>query len=198
VSKQFRYYDDWRTQAFVCPNCNWTGKSTELDKDHFQDLFDAKCPKCLTILAIISNPTAAETRAAAAAGNPEAIHELGRIEQAESRSARFKKEKLTGPEQLPDLEGDKLEFVLDTEEHSGSENETYNLLRCGDRTVWRELAFWEGYDRFPEFEAILKQKYGDRFTALKATWGAYMWLFGDITIAPFHVEIVGPEFPKIR
>jgi hypothetical protein len=198
VSKQFHYYDDWRAQAFVCPNCNWAGKSEELDKDYFQDLFDAKCPKCKTILAIVSNPTAAETRAAAAAGNPEAIRELARIDTAESRSARFEKEKLTGPEQLPDLEGDKLEFVLDTEEHSGSENETYNLLRCGERTVWRELAFWEGYERFAEWEAILKQKYGDRFAELKATWGGYMWLFGDVGIAPFNVEIVGRSLPKIK
>lgn len=198
MAKQFRYYDDWRAQTFVCPTCNWTGKTEELDRDFFQDLIDAKCPNCSTMLAIVSNPTPAETRAAAAAGNPEAIRELARVEQMESRSARFEKGKLTGPEQLPDLDGDKLEFVLDTEAHSGSENETYNIVRFGDRTIWRELAFWEGYDRFPELEAILEQKYGDRYAGLKATWGGYMWLFGDIAIAPFPVEIVGPPLPKIR
>jgi hypothetical protein len=196
VSKQFSYYDDWRTQTFPCPQCNWTGKIEEMDKDYFRDLFDAKCPKCSTMLAIVSNPTFAETRAAAAAGHPEAIRELPKIERAVSRSDRFEEEKLTGPQQLPDLEGDRLEFVLDTEEHVGSERETYNILRCGDSTIWRELAFWEGYERFAELTAILEQKYGARFAGLKATWGGYMWLFGDMGVPPFHVEIVDSKSQK--
>lgn len=108
------------------------------------------------------------------------------------------REKFTGPDQLPDLDGENLVFILDTHEHAEDDGETYNILRCGGRAIWKELAFWENGGGFRELETILKQKYGSRFSVLKATGASHAWLFGDIGVPPFHVEIVDFKWPKLR
>ena len=75
----YRYYDDeWRSGRFTCPECAWTGTRREMSGPNmFSDLADYECPRCEKMLLIVGYPTRAETREAAANGNPEALRNLG-------------------------------------------------------------------------------------------------------------------------
>lgn len=176
---QFKYYDDWRNAILTCPVCGWQGRWEQANVNHYSELMDAECPKCESaapMLAIVSYATAAETKQAAAEGNAEAGRELGAILKMESRRETFERDKLKSIDQLPDLPDAECEFVWDIVEDG---KEGFQVIRLGERVIWRELAFWENLDRFGEIEQLLKQKYGTRFKSLKPTEGSRMWLYGD-------------------
>ena len=59
------------------------------------------------------------------------------------------------------------------------ENEDYQVIRVGEREVWRELAFWDNMVRFNEIKDLLKRKYGTRFKSLTPTDGSLDFLTGD-------------------
>jgi hypothetical protein len=128
------------------------------------------------MLAIVSYATADETKQAAKEGNPEAMRELGRVVQSETRRESFERDKLKTVEQLPDLPDAACEFIWDIVE---DEQDKFQEIRLGDRLIWRELAFWENVPRFCKIEDLLKQKYGTQFKSLTATPGSMLWLRGD-------------------
>lgn len=73
-----RHVGFWEYDAsapLTCGGCEWKGTGGG-NEEHFSDLFDVRCPVCETMLLIVSFPTIAETRAAAAAGNEAALAEL--------------------------------------------------------------------------------------------------------------------------
>jgi hypothetical protein len=176
---RFNYYDEWRNALLTCPVCGWQGRWEQAEVNHHSELMDAECPRCEShppMLAIVSYATGDETKQAAKAGNAEAIRELGRVVQRESRLATFERHKLKTVEQLPDLPDAACEFLWDIAE---DEHDKFQEIRIGDRLIWRELAFWENGPRFGEIEDLLKQKYGARFKSLTATPGSKLWLWGD-------------------
>lgn len=79
AAKQISYYDYRQIRTVEC-RCSWSGPPGPYE-DYFHELLDVTCPRCDTMLLIVPYPTDAETRAAAAAGNEEAIAELRRIEE---------------------------------------------------------------------------------------------------------------------
>ena len=142
---------------------------TLIDGGYFRELFDASCPNCWTMLAIVSYPSYLDTKEAAARGNAEAMAALPELETGfadwKRRRACWEKEKLNTVEQLPDLQGDSLRFVLDVEPWE----RTRFALKVGDVTVWTEAGWYGCKERLPEFEALLQAKYGNRFAGLAVT-----------------------------
>jgi len=122
---------------------------------------------------------------AAAEGNPEAIQDLPKkrewIKRMEVRMNRFWSNHLHDLDQLPELEGESLEFTWDIAVHvdDENENEDYQIIKIGQREVWRELAFWDNILRFNEIKDLLKRKYGTRFKSLTPTDGSLDFLTGD-------------------
>jgi len=174
---QFNYYDDWRNALLTCPVCGWQGRWEQAEINVHRELMDAECPQCVShppMLAIVSFATGAETKRAAGEGNAEAIRELGRVLQRESRLEVFERDKLKTVDQLPDLPDTTGEFIWDIAE---DEHDKFQEIRVGDRLIWRELAFWENGTRLGEIENLLKQKY--QFKSLTPTPGSKMWLWGD-------------------
>ena len=53
------------------------------------------------------------------------------------------------------------------------------MLRHEERVLWRELAYWEGIDRFREVAALPQKKYGSRLRGLKPTARSETYLGGD-------------------
>jgi hypothetical protein len=90
---------------------------------------------------------------------------------------RFEQEKLRSADQLPDLDGESLEF--DWGFAKGSDGEWSQIIRSGDVEVWRELAFFNNVPRFEQIKGILKSKYGTRFKSLTPTAASIEWLSGD-------------------
>jgi hypothetical protein len=169
-------YDFDDAMPLQCDRCGWTGPASAGDKDFFDELFDISCPKCDAMLLIVPYPTSEETKKAAAEGNQRALEELPDVEAMERRWARAEKLKLKPDSKLPAVAGDRLCFDWDFEE---ADDEIWTVIRCGEETVWRELAFWGGRERFNEVETILKRIYGPRFAGLEPTKTSEMYLYGD-------------------
>lgn len=176
VAKHFGWFEKWRQSPLRCEQCGWEGPLNSRTMGTYRDLQDFECPSCEKILAIVAYPTDDEIRNAAAAGNQEAAGELTSLMARDEREERFTASKLSRPDQLPDLEGDVLEFAWDFEEE---DDEAWVIIRCGERTIWQELAHWEDIPRFNEVKDLLRSKYGTRFRSMKPTPAAKLYLFGD-------------------
>ena len=96
---------------------------------------------------------------------------------------------LTAPEQLPELEGDKLVLTWD-------QIEADSIILHGDLVIWRERTGWEVYERFEEIAAILIEKYGRRLVDIVPTPRSLYALYGDSTRAYFHVASVRESLVK--
>jgi hypothetical protein len=178
------YYGYDPATPLECPACGWSGAGKDASQEMHQELFDVSCPRCDQMLLVVSFPTIEETRQAAAAGHPGAIDELSNAERAERRTQRAAELELRADTPLPELPGARLQFVWDFEEADG---ECWTLIRCGEETVWRELAYYEGWQRFNEVKQLLKQRY-EQFVSLTPTDRSELYLFGDDVAGPGKIE----------
>jgi hypothetical protein len=140
-----------------------------------------ECPTCYRSMGVLLYPNLEETKEAAAQGNEAATEALSGFESRITRNwellDRFELEKIRSADQLPNLQGESLEFDWDFEK--GKEGEFYQVIRAGDATVWRELAFFNNVRRFEQIKELLKAKYGTRFRSLTPTVASIEWLSGD-------------------
>ena len=181
MAKQVNYYDYESGRTISC-DCGWSGKCAEGSQEDYRELFDVSCPVCDQMLLIVPYPTHEETRAVAATDNPEAELNLVMVEQREAFFARAEEHELTEASELPDLEGDELVIEWDFEEpaENAGHRDKWTILRHGDRVIWREFAFYEGYERFGEVLVILRTRYGERLVDLRPTEDSYNYLCGDV------------------
>jgi hypothetical protein len=125
----------------------------------------------------VASPFHAEPRQ----GNEEAIKALpsfeSRIKDNWELLDRFEQEQLRSTDQLPNLDGESLEFEWDFQK--APDGEWYQVIRAGDAEVWRELAFFNNVRRFEEIKEMLRAKYGIRFKRLTPTSASIEWLSGD-------------------
>ena len=190
MPRYVRYYEfDPANERVECHACGWAGLGSELSIELFDGLSDLECPKCWARLFVVVYPTAEETRVAAAAGDERAQRDLVNLEQREERWRSAKAMALTDGSQLPDL-GGPVDVVWDFEEIG---DETLTILRAGDRVLWRELAYWEGVDRFVEVVAILRKRYGRLLRSITPSEASELYLYGDKLSAPGMVDHVNRE-----
>lgn len=69
-----------------------------------------------------------------------------------------------------------------------TDNDDETIVRYGERELWREPAFYEGYERYLEVVEMLSQKYGHRLLDLVPTQASELFLYGDMLAAPRIVE----------
>jgi hypothetical protein len=176
-----KYYSDWQHEAFACSQCGWTGTVSHGDLEAGDVAAIIECPKCFRSLGVVLYPNLQETKEAAAQGNAEAIKALpsfeSRIKQNWELLERFEQEKLRSADQLPNLDGQALEFEWNFVK--GDDGEFYQVIRAGDVEAWRELAFFNNGPRFEEIKGLLRAKYGTRFKSLTPTVASIEWLSGD-------------------
>lgn len=176
----FACYEYDETAEITCPACGWKGSGSAAEMEPYRELFDLSCPKCGQMLVIVSYPTVEETKEAAAAGNPKAMAELDSALEVEARWNRVAELELKLDSELPEVSGDRLLFEWDFEgDEARLEGDVWTIIRCGDVQVWRELALYEGADRFRAVKEILKARYGDRFVSLTPTEASKLYLYGD-------------------
>lgn len=73
----------WRERAVACP-CDWQGDSRAMAMELHDDVTDYACPACGNLLLIVSHPSLAQVRQAAAADHPEARAHLAIVEEAQA------------------------------------------------------------------------------------------------------------------
>jgi hypothetical protein len=145
----YPWYSNWKSLRFRCEHCGWTGNGKQAFPNEVGVM---ECPVCDYGVGYVQFPSLRDTERAAAKGNLEAIRDLPEkrewARRMEARMNRFRREKLCTIDQLPELEGECLEFTWDLAEHVGNEDEDYQIIRVGDREIWRELAFFDNVLRF--------------------------------------------------
>ena len=167
------YYSGWESVEWSCSKCGWTGRGKELAYiDFFEYLTEMGCPKCGERITIITEPTVEESRR-----NWDKVSELDKcvVEISERQHAAFEKRKLYSPQQLPDIVHPELTIDWDIESREGGDT----ILRFRDLVLWREPAFYEGYERFIQVADILLLKYGPRLQDLVPTPQSELFLYGD-------------------
>jgi hypothetical protein len=168
-------YFEWRTAILKC-GCGWSGSMQDASTVLFAELTEVNCPKCDARIGLASHPTFEETDEAAENGNEEAQEMAAARRAMQPKFAKIDASKLRDPSELPDLPGEKLDFVWDWEPDSFLGR--YEI-RCGQTVVWAELSRCEDHERFDEIKPIFKSKYGARFGSLKLTKAAWRNLSGD-------------------
>ncbi len=182
-----RHLGSWeydREAELTCPSCGWVGRGAD-NEELYEELLDVCCPKCDRMLLIVPHPTGDETRTAAAAGNPRAQAELPNVNAREDRWRRADDLELKTANQLPELRGRKLRIDWDFEERDG---EHWTILRRRHKAIWRELAYWEGYQRFEAVFEILRERYGERLVEVRPTPESEVYLYGDKLSAPDRID----------
>jgi hypothetical protein len=181
MGKVWKYYSDWQRAVFECSECRWTGTVSHGDLEAGDVAAIIECPKCFRSIGVVMYPNLQETKEAAANGNEEAIKALpsfeSRIKDNWKLQERFDQEKLRSADQLPNLDGESLEFDWDFAK--GFDGEFYQVIRARVVEVWRELAFFNNIRRFEEIKELLRAKYGTRFRSLTPTQASIEWLSGD-------------------
>ena len=171
-----KYFSAWQDETFTCA-CGWAGSAATMVKEPFEALAQYSCAKCEAHLILVPHPTPEEIKEAAAAGHEEARSMLNNVLDGERRVKEWNRDALCDPAQLPELAGDALAFVWDLQD--GRPGDNYYVITLGPGLVWRELAFYEDWERFHEIKAILKKKYNGRFMSLTPTETARSNLIGD-------------------
>lgn len=176
-------YSDYRHYSLTCPACGWSGLGRDTCQNSGGMVMDLECPQCFKMIAIINFPTYHETLSKGSEEERQAV--LRQINFQE----KFKRMSLKCPEELPNLEGEKLNFTFRSVTMKG---EDLNIIEYNGTEVWREPMVWEGYERFIEIGHIMKQRYGARMTDLIPDETAETFLYGDKLQAPTLVA----EFRK--
>jgi hypothetical protein len=88
-AKPLGYYEYDENAELVCWKCGWRGTAGEGSREYYEELFDVSCPRCETMLLIVSTMvTMQQMEAAAAAGNPKAQRELAELQELQARRRR--------------------------------------------------------------------------------------------------------------
>ena len=175
------YAPDRETRVFTC-TCGWSGRLADMSDGEFSwDLVVQECPDCFRSLVIRGRPDYAEVREAARRGDPQAIRDLPGAEVGEAAHQRAKAMELKSTDQLPELDlTGPTKFIWDQEGGNGG-GESWTVIRlAGSGTeVWREMAYYGGWDRAVAIGRLLRARYGRSFGGLFRTARSFLYLLGD-------------------
>jgi hypothetical protein len=152
---------------------------------------ESECPRCSKLVALVQFPTAEEVEQ----NEPEGSPFKEQVRATQKRWSAFRAMGLKLAEQLPEIAGE--EVLLEWDFEADGLDEKWTVIRNGEQEVFRELAFWEGWERYMLVAAILKEKYGARLVDLRPTERSLLYLWGDKLSAPAKIaEFRKMNFPR--
>jgi hypothetical protein len=125
---------------------------------------ELNCPECDSRLALVPFPTEDQLRAAAEAGNAQAVEDLaardadGPRREAWSRDWQASRDRLPS---LPDLAGEALTFSLHAEGRDWMNPDWLLILHEGQE-IYREPSGFEHWAAVIELAEAIQDRYGDR------------------------------------
>lgn len=174
--------DFWEEEDFTCSSCNQTWKGKQLSFSDLEgDVGEMACPQCDKVLVGVCAGSL-KPAGSPAKQPPKWASDIAKI--VAGRHEQWKQNKLTSPEQLPEVAGESFGIIWDLgPDATGKPAEALldqgYIFRVGDQVIWAEPNFFEDYDRYPEVAAIFVAKYGDRLKDIKVTPPAAKSLLGD-------------------
>jgi hypothetical protein len=189
--------DYWEEEDFQCSSCiqTWKGKQLKFS-DLEGDIGEMACPRCNKVLVGVCagslKPAGSPTKQPPTWASDIAMIVAGRHEY-------WKQNKLTCPEQLPEVAGESFEIIWDLgPDVTGKPAEALldqgYIFRVGDQIIWAEPSFFEDYDRYPEVSAIFVAKYGGRLKDIKITPSAAKNMLGDSLRAGEFIDRARRQF----
>ncbi len=145
VEPKFMAYWEYDPEATVVCSCGWRGPVATTEDSHRWGL-DVACAQCSKGLLVIEFPTREETEIAAD-HNANAAKVLSRVSAIDQRWEKYDQVKLKTASQLPDLPGAAIEIAWDLDGSTGDSRGDV-VLRHEGREIWRELGWYECYERF--------------------------------------------------
>lgn len=179
---------DFDENAEVSCRCGWTGPTAAGGIEVFSECFSYECPECGRTLAVFSPPTIEETKPKAAEGNEKARGELASALRRERFLEKASNSELKTGSQLPELTGEEILIEWDFDDPPEDRENCWTVLRHNRVEIWREIAYYEGRDRYFEIAGILREKYGHRLIDLRPTEASYLYLFGDDLNASSEID----------
>jgi hypothetical protein len=177
------WYSDWSERTWQCHTCRWQGPGQDLAIQWFSGLGELYCPGCGEKFGRVEFPSEKETRAAAKAGNAEAIAHL-KVEQAAEKFRKSLKQARTAP--LPDLEGERLEFTFHTNGGRDSLTPFSLAVTCNGQEIYSEPTGYEGWYAILQISDMLLDRYAGRIAWIDPA-EAGIALLGDDISAPGHI-----------
>ena len=181
-------YDHRADTPVTCPSegCGWTGTFGELHGSlESLDVLTYCCPACAATVVAVPPPTLAQLRAGAAAGHPDAVAHLPKVEDLERRRLAYLATLLRSPDDLAvlDLAGPtQVTWDIETDDESSWTAERTSVIATADgREAGRERAPRGGFERVIVVRRLLRARYGAGFGGLALTARALAWLSGDRT-----------------
>lgn len=189
---------DFDENAVVDCRCGWSGPASAGGIEIFSQCFSFECPECGRTLAVFSHPTIDETKRKAAEGNEKAKAELASTLKRETFLERAAASELKDPGELPDLKGDELVIEWDFDDPPEDHQDCWTVLRHDGKEFWREVAYYEGIDRFREVASILREKYGTRLVELRPTSKSDTYLCGDDLYAGDTIKRINENLRRLH
>lgn len=174
----------YQVEKITCRQCGWTGlgKETKKEFDEHPGGMPYHCPKCNVYFRRVAWPTDEETLKYGPKKKKE------QVRQSNIHMAKLKKKwdaaKLKGIKDLPKVTGDSLEFV--SRETRDEDNDVVMTVTCGGQLIWKEVVYYEYYQRFMDIGRMLKTKYRARMIDIIPDGG--IDLYGDWLSAPKEVD----------
>jgi len=171
-------YYKYKTETYECDKCLWKGQGERLTMgDAFNELFEIHCPNCGNKLGYILYPTFDEVLEFGSEDEKKQVRE--RIAYAD----KLEKSELKSVSQLPEIDKEgEIKFYLKEKKFKRKD---HLVVYADDKEIWRELMFFEYYERYIEIAKILKQKYDSRMTDLLID-DFVPWMYGDCSLGEIY------------
>ncbi|MFZ1730416.1 MAG: hypothetical protein WBQ23_10050 [Bacteroidota bacterium] len=169
-------YFTYKEENHECPHCGWIGKGTELVfSELYSAVADYKCPSCNEEIFTLSFTTIEQMNANRDLLSDEEREELDR---AETFRTNYYQRMVNGTSSLPEIADDEFIPVWDCE-HVAETDAYETVVRHGSVEILREMAAYEGYNRFYTIVRMLKEHYGENMLGILPTDAGWGWLLGD-------------------
>lgn len=171
-------YYKYEKQRLTCPKCNWSGLGKDCPYgDAFGELFEILCPECHEEIGTVSYPTHDEVFAYGTDEDKESL------QWSKNFHKKVKKKQMKSLNKLPDIDSSEVSIITVEKE---IEDDYWLEVYANERFLWKEIIYYEYYERFIEICELLAQKYKGRIVEIK--FEPSMYLGGDSITAFSKVQ----------
>jgi len=171
-------YFTYEKENIKCNKCGWSGLGKQLENGEiFDSLYELNCPKCHKPVGFISFPSFEEVLEF---GTPE---EKAKVLKSIEWNKKVDSSLLRSEDSLGEINGPVDLVFMEV----SSEGEVFLEMYANDKLIWKEIIYYEYYDRFIKILEVFKNRYGGRIRTIE--YNKSYHLLGDSYAASSKVEL---------